>query len=1256
MKLNIVFVQYFENKTLLHLIMMLKRLNPWAWAFALLFLGLSLVATAQAPSNEPCSAPVIAVGNTPGSSPFTTVDSCCYNYTNFLGTGPACGPAVTNRDAWYKISGMTTGQQYNFLFIEKKNRQTYVEIYELPAGKDCSVAANYKIVKCAQSNAVVFFVGTPISATFTVPSATSSYYARFQRATLGDQAIEGDFCVVKSYVNEEPCTATLLVQQPKKGTNPISGQNFQAADWRPEVLVGPTCGPNNDVWYKFIPTTCDIEIYLQNLDTTFYEMQAAILRSTDGTCQDTMVNVTPCGGQPDQYLNITLSAKGLTIGQTYYVIVDGYAPPYFNATGRHKIELYTPPGYVQCPNITQSPCECGDPGNCPGLWYPNSQQGNTAVTLSVNPSAPGCHDLKPFKVPLAGGSNTAEFCYEYTAKPGETLLAFESIIKKDPTCGVVSTGYQVHEVNNCGTPSLQPVCKDYNGTTPVFAVEPGKTYRFCRTITTDGGDLDCLNKTYDAVCAYVWPMPATSTTNKTICNNETYSFGGTTYSTSGTYVKNLKSPKTGCDSTATLVLTVLPSYLNQVITTTTCGNKPVKIGTQSFDKTGTYKVSLKTLAGCDSIITLNLTVVPAYNIISNIRKCQGETYIFGSGAPLTATGTYTKTFTAINGCDSLVTLNLFIPTTPITSAVSKAICNGTTFNFGNDVLSISGTYTKIFKTPAGCDSTVTLALTIQSKVESNLTKTICFGQNIKIGTSTYNTSGTFKDVLKANGGCDSTINLKLTVLPELKNTVSKSLCFGDAFTYPGGPYTKSGTFKVVLKSKDGCDSTITLNLTIPDKANTVTISKNICTGDVVTINGVNYTASTSIKFKTANGCDSTVNLVINTSKDLLAAKALKSASCGGACDGSITITPTGGIPPYKIAWSTGQNDVYVIKGLCADAKLGLTITDAAGCKVTDNIVIPSNPPIVKNLTEKICQGNSIKVGNTTYSSSVKTTIVLKTVAGCDSTINLDLTVFDGKVTYTACGGPSGNINFTVTGNDAPYTYSIDGGTTFSANPNFTNVKPGVVNTLIVKGASGCQFLPTKGPQVTLPATPLTLNVVDAAGKKDSITLYTPPSSNTITATTAGGASPVTTSWSPKDMTKPENWTENANWVTYTVTATDANGCPVSKNILIRVLKSEVKVPQAFSPDGAGNKDNDIFTVYDPSGQIGKFTKFKVYSRWGELMYNETGVPSAVPGWNGKFKNEDQPSDTYIYLIEYTLKTDIAGTNPITISGNVSLLR
>ena len=331
--------------------MMLKRLNPWAFAFvAILFCMSSSVIAQVNPSNVPCSAPVLAVGNTPGSAPFDTISLCCSTYSNFLGKKPTCSPVdtgSTNRDAWFKISGMVTGQQYNFLYIEKANRITFVEIYELPAGKDCAVAADFKPVSCAQSNAVAFFVGTPVSATFTIPSATSTYYARFKRANLGDEALEGAFCVVKSYPNEEPCGATTLIQQPKKGTAPITGQNYQAADWKPAVLTGPTCGPNNDIWYKFIPVTCDIEIYLENLTIPSYEMQAAILRSSDGTCTGNMIDVTPCGGGPDTSYNITLSAKGLTIGQTYFVIVDGYAPPYFNATGKHKIELYTPAGYTQ---------------------------------------------------------------------------------------------------------------------------------------------------------------------------------------------------------------------------------------------------------------------------------------------------------------------------------------------------------------------------------------------------------------------------------------------------------------------------------------------------------------------------------------------------------------------------------------------------------------------------------------------------------------------------------------------------------------------------------------------------------------------------------------------------------------------------------------------------------------------------------------------------------------------------------------------
>ena len=1225
---------------------MQKRLNPWAVAICLLFVSFTFAVRAQAPANVPCTAPVIAVGNTPGSSPFTTINACCNTYSNFLGTGPACGAAVTNRDAWYEISGMTTGQQYNFLFIEKENRQTFVEIYELPAGKDCAVAANFKIVKCAQSNAVAFYVGTSISATFTVPSSTSKYYTRFQRATLGDEAIEGDFCVVKSYVNDEPCGAITLIQQPAKGTSPIFGQNYQSADWKPEVLTGPTCGPNNDVWYKFIPTTCDIEIFLKNLTPASYEMQAAILRSADGTCTGNMIDVTPCGGQPDQYLDITLSAKGLTIGQTYYVIVDGYSPPYFNATGNHSIELYTPANYTQCPNIIQSPCECGDPGNCPGLWYPGSQQGNTAVTLSVNANAPGCYDLKPFNVPLAGGSNTAEFCYEYTAKPGETLLAFESIVKRDPSCAIVSTGYQVHEVNQCTTPGLQPVCKDYNGKSPVYAVEPGKTYRFCRTITSDGGDLDCVNKTYDAICAYIWPMPANVTVNKTICSNETYSFGGTTYSTQGTYVKTLKSAATGCDSIATLVLKVSPAYPNQILNTTTCSNQPITIGTKTFDKSGTYKIDLKTASGCDSIITLNLNVKQAYDKILNVRKCQGETYTFGTGAALTTTGQYKKVFQAANGCDSTVTLNLFIPISPITSTVSKTICAGDKVIIGKDTLKTSGNYIKTIKSVAGCDSTINLTLTVSTKLENNLTKTLCFNEKIKIGANTYTSTGNYTDVIKSTSGCDSTVNLKLTVLAELKNTVSKTLCFGQTLTYPGGPYTKTGTYKVVLKSTTGCDSTITLNVTIPTKANETTITKNICGGDVVTINGVNYTTSTSIKFVSANGCDSVINLVINTSKDLQAAKDVTSPQCGSACNGSVTLTPTGGLPSYKIIWNTGS-DKFKLTGLCAGT-YSYTITDLAGCKKEESVTVAPNPPIVKTFTESVCKGAVFKFGTSTFTQSGSQTY--KTAAGCDSTITVNLTVFDANISFVACGGPKGTVDITATGNDAPYTYSIDGGTTFQTSANFKDVPPGT-KTIVVKGKSGCQFTLPAGPFV-MSATPLTITVLDKGTPKTTVVLYTPSTTSPITVTAAGGTPTYTFGWSPVDLVKSINLPITTSPATTVASVTDALGCKVSQNIIYTVVNADIKIPQAFTPDGTGDKDNEVFQLYDPQGKIDSYNVFKVYSRWGELMY-DAAKGTKLPGWNGSFKGEQQPSDTYIYLVEYLIKDN---PTPVTLNGNVTLLR
>lgn len=81
----------------------------------------------------------------------------------------------------------------------------------------------------------------------------------------------------------------------------------------------------------------------------------------------------------------------------------------------------------------------------------------------------------------------------------------------------------------------------------------------------------------------------------------------------------------------------------------------------SYSEEGTYEITLTNAAGCDSTITLNIAIMPTYNEEITIEISSSDLpYQFGEQV-LTELGTYTETFTSINGCDSVVTLTLVIP-------------------------------------------------------------------------------------------------------------------------------------------------------------------------------------------------------------------------------------------------------------------------------------------------------------------------------------------------------------------------------------------------------------------------------------------------------------------------------------------------------------------------------------------------------------------------------------------------------------------
>ena len=141
-------------------------------------------------------------------------------------------------------------------------------------------------------------------------------------------------------------------------------------------------------------------------------------------------------------------------------------------------------------------------------------------------------------------------------------------------------------------------------------------------------------------------------------------------------------------------------------------------------------------------------------VTESVEAC--ESYEF-DGLMLTESGQYLGEFVAINGCDSLVTLNLTILADEVT--VTESACDS--FEFDGELLVSSGEYTASFMNAAGCDSLVTLNLTILESTSSE-ENTIACG-SYEWNNSVFTASGTYEEVFTNAVGCDSTAVLNLTI-------------------------------------------------------------------------------------------------------------------------------------------------------------------------------------------------------------------------------------------------------------------------------------------------------------------------------------------------------------------------------------------------------------------------------------------------------------------------------------------------------------
>lgn len=304
----------------------------------------------------------------------------------------------------------------------------------------------------------------------------------------------------------------------------------------------------------------------------------------------------------------------------------------------------------------------------------------------------------------------------------------------------------------------------YTGTaTSSIYAKPTTTTTYVATYTGSNG---CTAQSSATITVN---QPSTSTTTVSECDS--YSWNGTNYTTSGVYTHTTTN-SVGCDSVATLNLTIKHST-DSIIPVTACSSYAWAQTGLTYNTSGLYRDTIANAAGCDSVITLDLTINMPNTGTFNATGCGSYTWALNGQTYITS-GAYTHTIQNSVGCDSVVTLNLTMGQAN-TGIDTQVACE--TFTWIDGVVYTASTNTPTFTltNASGCDSVVTLHLTINQNTGSTVAPvTTCGSYTWPLSGQTYTTSGAYTHVVANAAGCDSVITLNLTIHPQPVVTITNN--------------------------------------------------------------------------------------------------------------------------------------------------------------------------------------------------------------------------------------------------------------------------------------------------------------------------------------------------------------------------------------------------------------------------------------------------------------------------------------------------
>ncbi|MEO8768658.1 MAG: T9SS type B sorting domain-containing protein [Ferruginibacter sp.] len=739
----------------------------------------------------------------------------------------------------------------------------------------------------------------------------------------------------------------------------------------------------------------------------------------------------------------------------------------------------------------------------------------------------------------------------------------------------------------------------------------------------------------------------TSTTNIIICNSELpYTWNGNTFPFGGTY-SVLLTGSSICDSLATLNLTVLPA-ITSITTATICDNElPYSWSGNSYSTSGNYSLTFTSSGGCDSIATLAFTVNATTTSNMDVFICDTELPFVWNGNSYPVAGVYSVTLTNSSGCDSIATLNL--NTNPVvTSSTDITICTTQLpYNWNGNNYPVAGTYSITLTGSTGCDSIATLHLFANPIVTSTTIISTCDNQlPYNWNGNNYSISGIYSITLTGTSGCDSVATLYLTINPVAASTTPVTICSNQLpYNWNGQAYTTAGTHVVTLTSSEGCDSVANLNLTINLQTMSTTLVSTCENQLPYSWNGENFITSGNhvVTIINSAGCDSvaTLQLTINPLPT--------STTNAITCSGQLPFTWNG--QPYSTA---GVHVVTLVSSAGCDsiATLNLSINPTPAAPTITSPVVYCQQEITTALEASITTNGGHLLWYTSSSGGTGSPNTPFPSSANAGTTNYYVSQVDGL-----CEGPRALITVTVNskpdlGPDKPFkicfgqsanistlynTVGLNANWSYDQQPvaDSSNVTLAGTYQLLVQNNFGCLDTALVNLGINPP-------VVANAGN-DGDAEYNIP----YQLSGSGGGN---YQWSPSGVLNnafianpSATLSENT---TFILMVSDDLGCFDLDTVKIRVLRGPTfYVPSAFTPNSDGL--NDIFKP-TPIG-IASLEYFRVYNRYGELVYETHDIGK---GWDGTYKGIRQNMGNYVWSLK---GTDRLGNLKV-LKGNVVLIR